>query len=165
VVDTGAHVVHVFQQSADGAMTPLRTLGSRGDKGVGTFNFPTHAWVDSAGNLYVSDSMNYRVQIFDPDGRPTACFGTVGDGSGDFSKAKGVAADADGHVYVVDSLYDVVQIFDRSGRFLLAFGGSGRTGGLLWLPTGIFIDREDRIYVADSGNSRVLVYRYVRQSP
>jgi len=165
VVDTGAHAVHTFQQAPDGGMTLLRTLGSRGHEGPGALNFPTHAWVDGAGNLYVSDSMNHRIRIFDPDGRPTESFGKAGDGSGDFSKAKGVAADSEGHIYVVDSLYDVVQIFDRSGRFLLAFGGSGRAEGLLWLPTGIFIDREDRIYVADSGNSRVEVYRYVRQGP
>lgn len=159
VVDTGAHAVLTFETVGD-ALRLLRTIGRRGTV-AGDFNFPTHATVDREGRLYVVDSMNHRVQIFGPEGKPLGGFGRAGDGTGDFSKAKAVALDARGHVYVTDSLCDVVQIFGRDGRFLLVFGGSGHGDGLLWLPTGIYIDGEDRIYVADSGNARVQVYRYV----
>ena len=111
----------------------------------------------------MTDSLNFRVQVFSPDGALLQSFGRPGDGTGDFGAAKGVAVDSEGHVYVVDSLFDVVQIFDESGRFLLSFAGTGRDDGELWLPTGVCIDRQDRIYVADSGNSRIQVYQYVRQ--
>ncbi len=161
VVDSGAHAVLTFGQQ-EGRWTLVRRLGGRGDK-PGTFNFPTHAAVDAEGHLYVADSLNHRIQRFDPDGKLLGSFGQAGDGTGYFAKAKGVAVDSEGHVYVADSLYDVVQIFDKDGRFLLNFGGSGREGGSLWLPTGICIDEQDRIYVADSGNSRIQVYQYLRE--
>ena len=163
VVDTGAHAVFSFQRDRE-RFSLLRRFG-RHSKAPSGFNFPTHATVDGDGNLYVSDSLNFRIQVFDPDGRLLGLFGHAGHGASDFAKAKGVAVDSEGHVYVVDSLFDVIQIFDRDGRFLLPFGGYGQAEGCLWLPTGIAIDGEDRIYVADSGNSRVQVYRYVRQGP
>jgi sugar lactone lactonase YvrE len=162
VVDAGAHEVFTFETS-EGKLRLVRTLGGRGDE-AGSFNFPTHAAADGEGTLYVSDSLNHRIQIFGPDGQPRGSFGRAGDGTGDFAKAKGVAVDSDGHIYVADSLYDVVQIFDPDGRLLLVVGGSGHTEGLLWLPTGVAIDGQDRIYVADTGNGRVGVYRYVRPS-
>jgi sugar lactone lactonase YvrE len=163
VVDASAHAVLVYRRAGE-RTTQLRRLGAR-RKEEGGFNFPTHAALDREGRLYVSDSMNHRVQIFDADGRPMGAFGQAGDGTGDFAKAKGIAVDSAGHIYVVDSLFDVVQVFDRQGRLLLVFGGSGRDDGSLWLPTAICIDGKDRIYVSDSGNSRVQVYQYLPAAP
>jgi DNA-binding beta-propeller fold protein YncE len=159
VVDAGSHTVRCYRRRGD-RFAFLRQVGDRGEK-AGAFNFPTHAAVGRDGRLYVTDSLNHRVQVFGPEGAPVASFGQAGDGTGDFSKAKGVATDAEGHIYVVDSLYDVVQVFDHEGRLLLVFGGSGRDDGSLWLPTGICIDSKDRIYVSDSGNSRVQVFQYL----
>jgi sugar lactone lactonase YvrE len=161
VVDTGQHTVFTFQER-DGALFLLRKLGERGDESGG-FNFPTHACVDRDGNLYVTDTLNFRIQIRDPEGRLTGGFGRHGDGTGDLAMPKGVAVDSAGHIYVADTLFDVVQIFGRQGRYLLAFGGAGREEGLLRLPTGVCIDEKDRIYVADSDNSRVQVYQYLHQ--
>jgi len=163
VVDSGAHVVSTFERAAEGWRL-VHTLGGRGEE-AGTFNFPTHAAVDRAGTLWVTDSLNHRIQFFDAEGKRLGAFGQAGDGTGDFAKAKGIALDSEGHVYVVDSLYDVVQVFDRQGRFLLAFGGSGKEEGLLWLPTGLCTDDEDRIYVSDTGNSRIQVFQYLRAEP
>ncbi|HUT34734.1 MAG TPA: 6-bladed beta-propeller [Planctomycetota bacterium] len=162
VVDAGAHAVLVFERQGDG-FALARTLGGRGEA-AGGFNFPTHAAVGRDGSLYVTDSLNHRIQIFDAEGRRVGAFGRAGDGTGDFAKAKGIALDSEGHIYVVDSLYDVVQVFDHEGRLLLVFGGSGRDAASLWLPTGICIDEKDRIYVSDSANSRVQVYQYLRES-
>ena len=161
VVDTPAHSVLAFQQEA-GGYSLLRRIGGRGQE-RGAFNFPTELSLLANGNLYVTDSLNFRVQVFAPDGACLQSFGRPGDGTGDFGTAKGVAVDSEGHVYVVDSLFEVVQIFDGNGRFLLSFAGSGHEAGELWLPTGACMDAEDRIYVADSGNSRIEVYQYVRQ--
>jgi sugar lactone lactonase YvrE len=161
VVDTPAHSVLTFQAGA-GGYTLLRRLGGRGEE-RGAFNYPTHLSVAANGNLYVTDSLNFRVQVFTPEGASLQAFGRPGDGTGDFGTAKGVAVDSEGHIYVVDSLFDVVQIFEEDGRFLLSFAGSGNGEGELWLPTGACMDGQDRLYVADSGNSRVQVYQYVRQ--
>jgi DNA-binding beta-propeller fold protein YncE len=114
--------------------------------------------------LYVTDSMNFRIQILSREGRYISSFGQLGDGSGDFNRPKGVAVDSDGHVYVVEGLHDVVQIFDGAGRFLLSFAEPGHGDGELWLATGIAI-ADDRIYVADSSNHRVQVFEYLKETP
>jgi DNA-binding beta-propeller fold protein YncE len=107
--------------------------------------------------------MNFRVQVFNPDGSFLTSFGKVGDGSGNFSKPKGVAVDSEEHIYVVDSHFENVQIFDRDGNLLLVFGGSGNGKGEFTLPAGIFIDSSDRIYVADSYNNRIQIFQYVKE--
>jgi DNA-binding beta-propeller fold protein YncE len=70
--------------------------------GEGQFSWPTYVAVDAAGNLWVTDSGNNRVQEFDLNGQPISLFGSAGSGSGQFSNPEGVAV-ASGSAYVVDS--------------------------------------------------------------
>lgn len=159
IIDTHAHAVFVFSKRDAGFLFKFGKNGSA----KGEFNFPTHIFIGKDNRLYITDSMNFRVQVFDRDGTFFSAFGKHGDGSGDLSKPKGVAVDSEGHIYVVDADFDVVQIFDVSGRLLLAFGGSGTGRGELFLPAGIFIDENDKIYVADSYNSRVQIFQYLKE--
>ena len=122
------------------------------------FNHPVDITIDREGMVYVVDSMNFRVQIFDKSGRFNSSFGRHGDGTGDFGRPKGIAVDRDGNIYVADALFDTVQIFDRLGNFLLNFGSVGKTAGRFWLPSGLFVDDGNKIYVGDSYNSRVQVW-------
>jgi len=106
----------------------------------------------------VTDSLNFRVQVFSKAGEPLAQVGGLGQVLGRFSKPKGVAVDDGGRMYVVDSIFDVVQMFDDSGRLLMHFGGSGSRPGQFWLPAGIAV-AGNNIYVADTQNRRVQVFR------
>lgn len=139
--------------------------GGFGGKGraAGRFHYPTQICVTSAGNIIVSDSLNFRVQVFSPDGRFLNTFGQMGHGPGTFSRPKGVASDSAGNIYVVDALFDNVQMFDASGRLLMAFGDHGGGYGEFWLPNGIHIDKNDRVYVSDSSNQRVQVFKYIKE--
>jgi DNA-binding beta-propeller fold protein YncE len=127
----------------------------------GQFIYPTYACVDSAGNVYVSDSFNGRVQKFDPDGKYLMTYGQRGDAWGEFDKPKGVAVDGFGNLYVVDAGWSNVQIFNPKGQILLFFGGRGGYPGLLRNPNPIAIDKHNRIYVGDFLNARVEVYDLV----
>ncbi|GAB4539310.1 MAG: 6-bladed beta-propeller [Thermodesulfovibrionia bacterium] len=159
VVDTHRHQVLVFDKDKGNL---LFTIGRNGtDKGE--FNFPTNVFVGRDGFLYIMDTLNFRVQIFNKDGGFVSMFGKNGDGSGDFSKSKGIAVDSEGHIYVADAHFDCVQIFDRDGRLLLIFGKTGTGDGEMSLPAGIFIDESDRVYVADSYNRRVQVFQYSKE--
>lgn len=156
VSDTIAHVVQVISLQTGKV---IQVLGERGE-GSGDFNFPVHlAYKD--GKLYVVDSMNFRVQVFDRNYQQVAQFGQIGDGFGDFSRPKGISVDSDGNIYVVDGLTDRVQIFNLTGDLLLAFGRTGTRPGEFWLASDIFIDEDDRIYVADTYNHRVQVFQYL----
>ena len=131
-------------------------------KAEGELNFPTNIFVNSDGIIFATDSLNFRIQEFTPDGKFLRGFGSIGNGPGHFSRPKGVAVDSDGNIYVVDSLFDNVQIFDRDSRLLMDFGRPGNGYGEFWLPTGIFIDPSDRIYVSDSYNKRVQIFQYLK---
>lgn len=138
--------------------------GVFGSKGTadGEFNFPTNISVAGDGTILVTDSMNFRVQLFSSEGVFTGKFGESGDTPGYFTKPKGIASDSDGHIYVVDSLQDTVQIFDRDGQLLMNFGTSGYDEGKFWLPSGIYIDSDDRIYVSDTYNKRLQIFQYLK---
>ncbi len=159
VVDTMAHKIRVYNRT-NGKL--LFDLGQRGEK-PGEFNYPTNICLDTKGNLYVTDSMNFRVQIFGNDGGFLSSFGIAGDGPGAFSKPRGIAVDSDNHIYVVDAEFNNIQIFNPKGHALLYFGTPGRKPGEFYLPAGILIDSNDRIYVSDSFNQRIQVFQYVKE--
>jgi len=136
-------------------------IGKEKGDGPGQFLFPTYLALDPKGNLYVTDTLNSRVQMFDPDGKYVKSFGQRGNAWGMFDKPKGVAVDSFGNVYVADSGWSNVQIFNQKGEVLLFFGGRGPIPGMLKNPTAVAIDKENRIYVADYLNHRVEEYRLV----
>lgn len=88
----------------------LRRWGSLGG-GVGQFNTPAGVAVDEAGSVYVADTLNHRVQVFNTEGRFLCRWGTQGSGDGQFDVPAGLAVDWAGHVYVCDRSNNRVQVF------------------------------------------------------
>ena len=134
-------------------------LGKGKGSGAGEFLFPTYVAVDDHGNVYVTDTLNSRVQVFDNEGKYVKHIGEHGNSWGMFDKPKGVATDTFGNIYVVDSGWSNVQIFNQKGEVLLFFGGRGPIPGMLQNPAPIAIDGQNRIYVGDYLNHRVEVYQ------
>jgi DNA-binding beta-propeller fold protein YncE len=58
--------------------------------------------VDPAGNVWVSEAGNNRVQVFSPQGAFLATFGTFGTGAGQFAYPWDVALGPWGSVLVAD---------------------------------------------------------------
>lgn len=158
VVDAAAHAIVELTRTGDF----VRRVGGRGGK-LGEFNYPTNVAIDRSGRVYVSDTLNFRVQQFSADLKPIRQIGSHGDVPGYFAQPKGVATDSEGHVYVVDSQFETIQVFDDQGQLLLDFGEEGTRPAEFWLPAGIFIDPQDRLWVADSYNRRVQVFDYHKQ--
>lgn len=155
VVDTQAHDIKVF----DDAGRFVRSLGGPGTA-PGEFNAPTHIHV-TAGRLYVTDTLNTRVQILGLDGEPVSIIGKRGLYLGNFTRPKGVTVDNDGNVYVVESYYDHLLVFNRNGDFMLPIGGTGAAIGKFFLPAGAWSDERGRIFVADMYNGRVVILQYL----
>ncbi|MEW6365870.1 MAG: 6-bladed beta-propeller [Acidobacteriota bacterium] len=160
VADSKKHIVLCYS-SADGSF--IRTIGERGVD-PGKFNFPTNIFVDRHSQLYVADTLNFRIQVFGPEGDFIREVGKQGDTPGCLNRPKGVGVDSEGHIYVADASFNNFQIFDSQGAILLFVGLPGRGPGQFILPAGLFVDDQDRIYVADQGNSRVQVFQYIRES-
>ena len=80
---------------------------------------------DAAGNIYVIDTGNFRVQKFAPDRTFLLAWGSEGEGDGQFLAAGSIAVAGDGAVYVADETRNDVQKFDGRG----AMAGHDRQRG------------------------------------
>lgn len=139
VVDIEHHNLQVLSRK-DGRV--LDKIGSPGS-GSGQFFHPTNISIGGDGNLYVSDTGNFRVQVITPQGEFVRSIGKAGTGLGNFARPKGVAVDRQGQIYVVDAAFNNVQVFRPDGRLLVFFGGAGNDPGNLYLPTDVAIDYEN----------------------
>lgn len=156
VADTHAHDIKVF--APDGRLE--RIIGERGEA-PGEFNFPTHITI-AGETLYVTDTMNSRIQILPLSGEGEArVLGSRGLYYGNLVRPKGVAVDSENNIYVVESYYDNLLIFNEAGDFLMPIGGSGHGTGKFYLPGGVWVDAFDRIFVADTFNGRVTLFQYL----
>jgi len=163
VVDTGGvqrheeHRVRVFD-GASGAH--LFDFGKRGT-GEGEFNLARDAAVAPDGRVYVVDSGNFRIQVFDRDGKFLKAFGGVGRYPGNFARPREIAIDREGRVYVSDAAFGNVQIFDGDGQLLMHIGERSERDqpARYMLPSGVAVDRDGRLYLADEFFRRVDVFR------
>ena len=143
----------------------LRAIGTGGHKheltSVGDFAKPAGVAVDAEGNLYVADTMNNRIEIFDADGQFISTFGKEGDGPGYFARPKGVAIDGDGHIWVADGVQDRVQVFNKEGQLLISFGGHGLLPGQFQGLVSISIDKRNRVFTTEIFPGRAQEFQYV----
>jgi sugar lactone lactonase YvrE len=143
----------------------LRKIGTTGHKHelttAGDFAKPTGLAIDRDGNLYVCDTLNNRIEIFDADGKFVSTFGKAGDGPGYFSRPKGVAIDGDNHIWVADGVLDRVQVFNQETRLLISFGGHGLLPGQFQGLASIAIDKNNRVFTSEIYPGRVQQFRYV----
>ncbi len=162
VVDTQQDQVLVYDADS---YKLLRRLGTGGKNHFltdpGNFGAPTNVALDKDNNVYVTDTMNNRVEIFDADGNFLSWFGKHGDGPGYFARPKGIAVDGDGHVWVVDQMQDRVQVFNREGQLLTYFGEHGNYPGQFASAAGIAIDKQNRVFVTDQYPGRMQMFRYI----
>jgi sugar lactone lactonase YvrE len=128
--------------------------GSPGS-GKGQFAFPYGIDTDAAGDVYIADTDNHRIQKFSANGHFLAKWGRKGSRNGQFNNPSDVATDAAGNVYVVEGFNHRIQKFSPKGRFLAKWGGMGSGNGEFDRPTSIATDADGNVYVADHGNSRI----------
>ena len=150
------------------ALPPLQSLpvelaiGQAGG-GQGEFNQPGGLALDTAGNLYVADVINYRIQKFDATGKFLAQVGGRGAGDGQFEEPWGLAVDSDGNVYVADTFNHRIQKFDANLKFLLAWGKPASSldnpeQDAFWGPRDVAVDAAGDVWITDGGTGRVLKY-------
>ena len=163
VVDTQQDQVLVYDADT---LKLLRRIGTGGKNHFlttpGDFGAPQGIALDSDGNVYVTDTLNNRVEIFDADGNFISLFGKYGDGPGTFARPKGIAVDADGHIWVADEMQDRLQVFNREGQLLTYIGtGHGNLPGQFKAILGVAIDKQNRVFTTEEYPGRVQEFRYV----
>jgi sugar lactone lactonase YvrE len=117
--------------------------------GKGQFKEPRAVAVDKAGNIFVADTGNKRVQKFDASGKFLAEWAGGGER---FVEPVGLIVDSHDEVVVLDTS-GWLQRFDNRGRFLAKFGIDRG----FYAPRGLAVDADNRLYVADTGTFRIVV--------
>ncbi len=163
VSDVNQDIVQVYDADS---LKLLRHIGTPGKNHTltdpGNFAKPTGLALDKDGNLYVADTLNDRIEVFDADGSFMRTWGKNGDGPGYFARPKGVSVDVDGHVWVADGMQDRVQVFMPDGQLCIAMGGHGLLPGQYQGLVDIHIDnRTNRVYTSEIYPGRVQEFKYV----
>lgn len=155
VGDSRANVVKAFTQ--EGA--PVLQFGSQGTAN-GQFDFLAGVFVSAAGEVYVADQNNARVQVFSPTGTFLRLFGKASGmfGSSLFTRIQGLTGDSQGRIYVADTVLGVVKVVNSTGKLLATLGAFGEGPGQLQAPASLAIDRNNRLFVVSLGNTRVEVF-------
>ena len=152
------------------------TNGYSGDGGPATSAMlfqPAGVAVDTAGNLYIADTENYRIRMVTAKGIiSTICGNGDSDYTGDGGPASaatlhqptGVALDGAGNIYIADYNNAAVRkiapngtITTVAGKGKFGYSGDGgpATAALLNSVSDIKIDASGNLYIADYGNQRV----------
>lgn len=127
-----------------------------GGNGMGTnanqLNKPTHFFVDAAGNMYIPDMDNNRIQKWTP-GASAGVTVAGGRGAGSalnqLDRPTSVAIDSKGNLYVTDQNNNRVLKYAAGSTTGVLFGNYFST------PTDIIIDANDNIYISEQNNSVV----------
>jgi sugar lactone lactonase YvrE len=162
------------------------TAGFTGDGAAAVnaeLNFPSVMTMDKSGNLYIADTLNYRIRKVDTSGNISTIAGdgtkgNSGDGkaatAAEFGGIGGIAVDGSGNIYFSDTSNHLIRKISSSGT-ISAFAGTGTLGfsgdttqytipgstvvvatnAKVSGPTGIAVDSKGNVYFSDSGNNRI----------
>jgi DNA-binding beta-propeller fold protein YncE len=151
--------VHHF--SADGDL--IKSWGEPGS-GPGEFRLVHDIAIHPDGRIFVADSANDRLQIFNADGEYLTEWLDV-------QRPRGLFIDAEGLIYVGELVWRAGQVSERRGKrdkeepsrmsvydpdgtlILRWGGGDGSAPGEFVAPHGIWVDSEGSIYVAEVTNT------------
>ncbi len=150
------------------------TTGFSGDNGPATsaqLYFPTGVAVDSAGNVYISDTDNNRIRMVANSVITTIAGNGFGGFSGDNGPAtnarlgnpQGIAVDSAGNLYIADLDNNRIRkvsngvITTVAGSGLVGFSGDNgpATSAQLNSPYGVAIDSAGNLYISDTENQRI----------
>ena len=163
------------------------TAAFSGDNGAATaasLNNPHGVVLDSAGNLYIADSSNYRIRkveanseiITNVAGSSTNLWGNlinIGGFAGDNGVAiaakldtpNGVTIDSIGNLYIADTANHrirkvavgsgIITTVAGNGTGTFAGDGGSATAASLYFPTAVTVDNSGNLYIADYRNHRI----------
>ena len=177
IADTSNHRIRRVDSS--GTITTVAGTGERGFGGDGgpavqaQLASPFGVAVDSAGNLFIADTLNSRIRRLDTKGTITTVAGTGeesfgGDGGpalqAQLARPIGIALDGSGNIYLASVFNQRIRRVDSSGT-ITTVAGTGTSGfngdrgpavrAQLDNPEGVAVDGAGNLYIADRTNNRI----------
>lgn len=144
--------------SAEGDAVELPRFGiAWGEPGepAGHFNRAEGLGIGPSDHVYVADSCNHRIQVFDREGRFLRMHGKAGSAPGAFSYPYDVRVEADGTQFICEFGNSRISIVDARDQLMEIVGGPGAEPGRFANPWAVTLDSRGNLYVADSQNHRV----------
>ncbi len=162
VADVAGHVISVLDSEGKQAGTLGRERPPAGFPQMrledGRLDYPNGLAVDDSGRVWVADSNNERMQLFDVATGEASSPAPSGDSVPPMSLPRDVSIGADGRAFVADPLGHRVFVLNESGQAMAAFGTMGLRDGELFLPLGVATDDRGRVFIAEKGANRVSVF-------
>jgi len=120
---------------------------------------PSDIEVDAEGNIYVLDSGNHRVQVFDRNGKYLRTIGRKGEGPGEIKMAFKMSMGPDGKLYLLDIGNFRITIFNRDGEYVGDF--KPKKG----FPNDISVDDQGEVFLSSdmrdkAGKGIINISRY-----
>jgi sugar lactone lactonase YvrE len=135
--------------------------------GNGTYPSPgglnePHGIAVTSQYVYVTDTVNQRMQRFNLDGTSPIAWGIKGtpESTASFNWAEGIAVDPSGNVWVANTRNNRLDEFDANGAGPLRSVGMRTGGGSItfnW-PMDLTFDSSGNLYVADTFNDRIQAF-------
>jgi len=176
---TDADANRVRKVSTSGIITTIAGNGGKGFSGDGLqatnamLNGPHGVGVDTAGNIYIADTLNVRVRKVNPSGVITTIAGNGQAGatqegaaatSTSLNSPWGVKADGAGNVYISD-LQNIRVFKVNTSGIIATFAGTGTAGfsgdggaaasAQFDGPTGLAVDAAGSVYISDTVGNRL----------
>lgn len=164
VADENNHRVQVFNQAT---RAYVATLGTGWGSGVTNLRHPLDVTVDAAGNIYIADYGNVRVQQYNGALNYVRTFGVTGvpylTDAFHWNTPSGLAVAADGRMFLTEEFGNRLIAVGATGVPLWTVGVAGVNLDLegndrLHRPADVALAPNGNLYVADAGNSRVQVF-------
>ncbi len=150
IADTGCQCIHLFVPSEQ----KYQRIYSAGEE---SFKSPVSAAFDDELRLYVSDSINGAIYVFNAAG--AHLFSIKNAGYADLRRPTGLTYSSGKKIlYAVDTLANKVHAYTTTGSLLFSFGEPGEEQGQFNFPTHITAVPDGRLYVTDAMNFRVQVF-------
>ena len=176
IADTYNHVIREVQNGTITTVAGNNVAGYGGDGGPAIsakLNYPYGVATDSAGNMFIADTNNYRIRVVNAQTKTiSTCAGNgypgfSGDGPATQNSiyySQAIAVDANDNLFIADTNNYRIRWVDAGGT-MTTIAGNGTAGfsgdngpalsAMLSLPSGIFEDAYGNLLVSDTNNLRV----------
>lgn len=163
VADSGNHRVQVFDVSNPLVPVFLSTIGVSAEAGSDNAHFNSPGGVAiGANSIFVADTHNHRVQVFNRATRQHIA--TIGGGPGEtndqFNEPGDVAIDGAGNLFVADFRNQRVQQFDANRNYVRTYGVTGvpylTDGSHYFKPHDIAVAEDGAVYLTEDKGMRLV---------
>lgn len=162
VATDSAGNVFVLSRFPKGVMHRFAADGTWLDDWDFPFLAPHGLWISPDDRVFITDTGEHVVRIFDRAGSLLQTIGTpgqVGAPGMPFNRPTRAVQGPSGDIYVSDGYgQNWVHRFSAAGEPIVSWGGDGAQPGQFQTPHAIWADAEEHVYVVDRANGRVQVF-------